>query len=44
MEKIIRFNDFVGKRVGTGYPRFTRWQFDARFQDIESSFNSTVCT
>ena len=44
MERIIRFDDRVGKRVGTGYPRFTRWAFDEKIQDIESSFNTTVGT
>ena len=44
MERIIRFEDLVGKRVGKEYPRFTRWEFGAKIQDIESSFNSTVCT
>jgi hypothetical protein len=44
MERIIRFDGLVGQRVGTGYPRFSRWAFDERIQDIESTFNSQVCT
>ena len=44
MERIIRFENNVGKRIGTGYPRFSRWEFSASISDIESSFNSSVCT
>ncbi|KAK0575380.1 hypothetical protein LWI29_038117 [Acer saccharum] len=42
METIIRFDVHVGKRIGLGYPRFTRWQFSARISDIESKFNSSI--
>ncbi|KAK0597303.1 hypothetical protein LWI29_023854 [Acer saccharum] len=42
MEMIIRFDAHVGKRIGLGYPRFTRWQFSATISDIESKFNSSM--
>ena len=44
MEMIIRFDEVIGNRLGTGYPRFSRWEFSARISDIESRFTSSVCT
>jgi hypothetical protein len=44
METVTRFENIIGKRVGTGYPRFTRWEFSARISNIESRFTLSVCT
>ncbi|KAK3212263.1 hypothetical protein Dsin_016969 [Dipteronia sinensis] len=30
MERVISLENLVGKRVATGYPRFSRWEFNAK--------------
>ncbi|KAK2645269.1 hypothetical protein Ddye_020464 [Dipteronia dyeriana] len=44
MERIIRVDNNIGKRIGMGYPQFSIWKFTARILDIESKLNASVCT
>ncbi|KAK2637660.1 hypothetical protein Ddye_025455 [Dipteronia dyeriana] len=42
LQRIIRLDNNVGKRIGTCYPRFSRWEFTGRISDIESKFNALM--
>ncbi|KAK3230052.1 hypothetical protein Dsin_001933 [Dipteronia sinensis] len=44
VERITRLTltDAVGRRIGTGFPRFNRWHFNTKVVNIESKFISMM--
>ncbi|KAK4852288.1 hypothetical protein QYF36_022727 [Acer negundo] len=44
IERITRLEGRIGRRIGTGFPRFKNWDFNTRVLKVETYFSTTVCS